>query len=122
MGQNLENRPKFDISYVHMRYNKTAVDMVMQPDTKKISILRNPLDNFVSSWRYYNGLMKDMRRMLPMYAEDHKEFIETKDADFISEMEQFLLDPHKYLKPLHFDHGAYMFTYHPQLLFFGYPT
>lgn len=122
MGQNLENRPKFDISYVHMRYNKTAVDIVMQPDTKKISILRNPLDNFVSSWRYYNGLMKDMRRMLPMYAEDHKEFIETKDADFISEMEQFLLDPHKYLKPLHFAHGAYMFTYHPQLLFFGYPT
>ena len=79
-----------------MRYNRTAVEMVMKPDTKKISILRDPLTNFVSSWRYYNGLMKDMRQSLPMYRINHKVFIETKDADFISEMEEFLKVTDKY--------------------------
>jgi len=34
MGRNLPDQPKFDISYVHMRYNKTAVNEVMHPDHK----------------------------------------------------------------------------------------
>ena len=77
MGRDIPNRPKFDISYVHMRYiiylifitlyiswreiffqsscisryNKTAIDNVMHPETFKISILRNPYDNFISAWR-----------------------------------------------------------------------
>ena len=76
-GSSIKNRPLFDISYVHMRYNKTAVEMVMKPDTKKITILRNPLDNFISSWRYYNGLMKDMRRMLPKAIVEKMFFLET---------------------------------------------
>ena len=59
--------------------------------------------------------MKDMRRSLPRYKEEGEEFIETKDADFISEMEEFLLEPHTYLKPFGYQHGAYMFTYHPQV-------
>ena len=31
LGRDIKNRPKFDISFVHMRYNKTAIDEVMQP-------------------------------------------------------------------------------------------
>ena len=31
LGRGIKNRPKFDISYVHMRYNKTAIDELMQP-------------------------------------------------------------------------------------------
>ena len=53
LGRDIENRPKFDISYIHMRYNKTAVDNVMHPDSFKLTILRDPLTNFVSSWKYY---------------------------------------------------------------------
>ena len=72
MGRDIADRPKFDISYVHMRYipncskimvrnlfqsfyfsryNKTAIDNVMHPETFKISILRHPYDNFISAWR-----------------------------------------------------------------------
>ena len=84
---------------MRFRNRKKSVSIHPKTDTKKISILRNPLDNFISSWRYYNALMKDMRRSLPRYKEEGEEFIETKDADFISEMEEFLLEPHTYLKP-----------------------
>ena len=34
LGRNLPDQPKFDISYVHMRYNRTAVNEVMHPDHK----------------------------------------------------------------------------------------
>ena len=34
LGNNLEPRPVFDISYVHMRYNRTAVNLLMHPDHK----------------------------------------------------------------------------------------
>ena len=61
--------PKFDISYVHMRYNKTAVDEVMNDEVKKISILRDPAENFVSSWRYYSKLTEKIRKMLPLRIE-----------------------------------------------------
>lgn len=43
------------------RYNRTAVDRVMKKDVFKVSILRDPLANFMSSWKYYNGLTKEMR-------------------------------------------------------------
>ena len=35
-------------SYVHMRYNKTAIDDLMHPQTRKVTILRDPMDNFMS--------------------------------------------------------------------------
>jgi len=47
-----------------MKYNQTAVNELMQPDTFKVSILRDPVENFISSWRYYNGLIKDFREMI----------------------------------------------------------
>ena len=31
LGRDIPDRPKMDISYVHMKYNKTAVDEVMHP-------------------------------------------------------------------------------------------
>ena len=34
LGRNLQPRPLFDISYVHMRYNRTAVNLLMQPNHK----------------------------------------------------------------------------------------
>ena len=49
--------PCFEI----LRYNRTAVDRVMKKDVFKVSILRDPLSNFMSSWKYYNGLTKEMR-------------------------------------------------------------
>ena len=61
--------PKFDISYVHMRYNKTAVSEVMNDEVKKISILRDPSENFISSWRYYSKLTEKLRKMLPVRVE-----------------------------------------------------
>ena len=61
VGRDFKQRPKFDLSFVHMKYNRTAVDELMQPDTFKVSILRDPVENFISSWRYYNGLIKDLR-------------------------------------------------------------
>ena len=36
LGKNVNPRPVFDISYVHMRYNKTAIDYLMHPDHKVI--------------------------------------------------------------------------------------
>ena len=52
-----------------MRYNKTAVDDVMNDEVKKISILRDPAENFVSSWRYYSKLTEKLRKMLPLRIE-----------------------------------------------------
>ena len=46
LGKDIPNRPKIDISSIHIRYNKTAIDRVMQPDVKKISVLR-----YVSNWQ-----------------------------------------------------------------------
>ena len=34
-----------------MRYNKTAVDDLMHPETRKVTILRDPMANFMSSWK-----------------------------------------------------------------------
>ena len=51
---------------------------------QKITILRDPLDNFVSSYKYYNGMYKDLRKSLPYYTEnkDH-EFVEGKGTSKI---------------------------------------
>ena len=45
-----------------------------------MTILRDPTDNFISSWRYYNGMYKDMRKLLPMYKTN--DFIEGKGTVF----------------------------------------
>ena len=46
LGRNLPDQPKFDISYVHMRYNRTAVNEVMHPDHKvSIQSVKSKLQN-----------------------------------------------------------------------------
>ena len=50
-------------------------------------------------------------------------FILTKsnsDADFIAEMEDFLVEPATYLADLPYSHGAHFFLYNPQFVFFGW--
>ena len=41
LGRDIPNRPRIDISACHIRYNKTAIDTVLQPYNRKISILRS---------------------------------------------------------------------------------
>lgn len=119
LGRDLPDRPRFDISYIHMRYNKTAVDNVMHEDTFKITILRDPMTNFMSSWKYYNGLTVDLREKVNRDTgiDDWE-----KNPDFYKEMDQFLTKPWGYLESFPFEHSAYFFTANPQFLFFGKPS
>jgi len=118
LGRDIKPRPAFDISYVHMRYNRTAVDRLMHSETRKVTILRDPMDNFMSSWKYYHGLTKEMREMLKVPPLDGNE----KTPDFMTEMDIFLKAPWGYLEPWHYAHSAYLFTVNPQLIFFGQPS
>ena len=45
-----------------------------------------------------------------------------KDPDVYSEIEEFLQKPEHYLENVDFHHGPQLFLYHPQFIFFGYPT
>ena len=78
---------------------------------------RDPVANFMSSWKYYHGLTKEMRLLLEIPPIDGNE----KTPDFIPEMEKFLKDPWTYLNPWPYSHSAYLFTVNPQLIFFGNP-
>ena len=106
---------KFDISYAHNIYNKTAVDSLMHDNTVKLTILRDPLDNFQSSWSYYSKLISDIRDELAIPHLNNK-------PDFITEMETFLENPFSYLNQFAYDHSTWMFTFNPQFLFFGKPS
>ena len=37
----------------HMTWNRNFIEEILPPDTKKITILRNPVSLFESSWKYY---------------------------------------------------------------------
>ena len=52
LGRDIPNRPRIDISACHIRYNKTAIDTVLQPYNRKISILRSVF-SFGSWWLKY---------------------------------------------------------------------
>ena len=47
LGRDIPKSPPFDISFVHLRYNKEAIERVMKPNAKKVSILRHPEQNFI---------------------------------------------------------------------------
>ena len=102
------------------RYNKTAIDNVMHPSTFKVSILRDPLDNFMSSWKYYNGLTKEMR--VKINDDIHPKLDMDKNPDWYKEIEQFLTKPWEYLSSFAYSHSAYLFVVNPQFIFFGYPS
>ena len=94
----------------------------MKPNYKKISILRSPDENFISSWRFYSDIFPDMRKMLPMYSFKQKELpADDDDTDYMKEIEEFLQNPLHYLRSFKYDSPAYFFTFQPQFLFFGYP-
>ena len=40
LGRDVQPSPKFDISFVHLRYNREAIEKVLKPDMKKVTILR----------------------------------------------------------------------------------
>ncbi|CBY39255.1 unnamed protein product [Oikopleura dioica] len=122
VGRDFKDRPKFDISFVHMKYNQTAVNELMQPDTFKVSILRDPVENFISSWRYYNGLIKDFREMIMKDIPVEKRPKEGEDPDYFLEIEQFLTKPVDYLSDYAYSHAAHLMVMNPQLVFFGVPS
>ena len=101
------------------RYNRTAIDNLMHPSTFKVTILRDPLDNFLSSWKYYNGLTKEMRVRIN---EDISPKPDIKHPDFYKEIEQFLTKPWEYLSHFPYSHSAFLFVVNPQFVFFGYPS
>lgn len=119
LGRDIPDRPRFDISYVHMKYNRTAIDRLMQLNTFKISILRDPLANFMSSWKYYNGLTKELRDKVN---DDIVPKLDKEKPDFYKEMDQFLTKPWEYLESFSFGHSAYLFGVNPQMVFFGFPS
>lgn len=62
-----------------------------------------------------------LRQKLPLY--QTKEFDpKEKEPDVYTEIEQFLEKPNFYLENVDFHHGPQLFLFHPQLIFFGYPT
>jgi hypothetical protein len=50
----------------------------------------------MSSWRYYNGLIEDVRKRLVAYDENN--------PDFVEEMKQFLYNPWLYMKDYNWSH------------------
>ena len=76
LGKDIKPQVQFDLSFVHLRYflkevhvkiaihdtsyravtfryHKETIERIMDPSHKKVSILRNPESNFISSFRYY---------------------------------------------------------------------
>ena len=115
LGKYITPRPVFDISYTHLKFNKSAIDLIMHPGTKKISILRHPVSHFRSSWMYFQsqlGKLRDAGRVTKVFPQDS-----TPEQ----EMEIFLENPAFFKKWLSFDDALYMFIINAQLGFFGYP-
>ena len=40
LGSNVVPAPLFDMSFVHLRYDRQAIDAVLKPNAKKFTILR----------------------------------------------------------------------------------
>ena len=51
IGKNSKIEKKFNISTNHLHYNKTAVNALMSSNHFKLTILRNPESQFVSSFK-----------------------------------------------------------------------
>ena len=92
----------------------------MDPNTFKVSILRDPFENFMSSWKYYNGLTRSLRVKVNEDIEPKLDL--DKKPDFYKEMEQFLTKPWDYLSGFAYSSSNYFFVVNPQFVFFGYPS
>ena len=98
-----------------MKYNKTAVDTIMHPEAKKISILRHPIAHFRSSWVYFNVHLAELRNV----GREIKIFPEDSTPE--QEMELFLENSNDLINRLSYDNPLFMFILNAQLGFFGYP-
>ena len=74
----------------------------------------------MSSWKYYNGLTKEMR--VKINADIKPTLDMDKNPDWYKEIEQFLKKPWEYLSSFAYSHSAYLFVVNPQFIFFGYPS
>ena len=82
-------------------------------DFKDLSFdFRNPKDQFISSWTYYNKLFTSLRQLLSSYNEHN--------PDYIGEIEEFLESPHELMKNASMT--IRILQQNPQLIFFGYPS
>jgi len=101
------------MSFVHLRYKKEMTESLIKPGHKRITILRDPIKQFKSTWKYYNAMLKGFRQNLPSYDEDN--------PDFIAEITDFLKRPGSYISGLSYASPEYQFVKNPQFVFFGFP-
>ena len=112
---------KYNISTQHLKYNKTLIDNVMQPGYKRISIIREPTSNFISSYRYYQYLMQPI--WMPMGYRTEKK--NPPQALLYKEMETLLQsyeNAQKVMNQINPAAFARLGTYRSELLYFGYYT
>lgn len=110
---------KFNISTQHLKYDKNLIDSVMQPGYKRISIIREPTSNFISSYRYYQYLMTPI--WMPMGYRTEKK---NPPTDILyKEMETMLESTetaHRIINQINPAAFARLGTYRSELLYFGY--
>ena len=63
IGKNSKIEKKFNISTNHLHYNKTAVNALMSSNHFKLTILRNPESQFVSSFKVRKFSKKKTRKV-----------------------------------------------------------
>lgn len=117
-GQNHQNI-KFDISTQHLKYNRTFMDGVMKPNYKRISIIRQPTSNFISSYRYYQHHMEELWRPFGLRNDTTK----TPTQTLFDEMEHLLQSfdhANRIIQALPPSSQARLRTYRSELLYFGY--
>ena len=66
IGKNSKIEKKFNISTNHLHYNKTAVNALMSSNHFKLTILRNPESQFVSSFIFENLI--DLFSIITIYS------------------------------------------------------
>jgi len=110
---------KFNISTQHLKYDKNLIDSVMHPGYKRISIIREPTSNFISSYRYYQYLMTPI--WLPMGFRAEKK---NPPTDVLyKKMETMLASTetaHQIINQINPAAFARLGTYRSELLYFGY--
>lgn len=126
IGKNSETQKKFNISTNHIHYNRTAVDALMAAPYHRVTILRDPETQFVSSFKFYHDLFPKLAMKLNPNADYNQKRRETRDLkykpgqdDILFEMEKFLDNPWTYIRNFTPRDWSWMALVRPQLLFFG---
>ena len=125
---------QFDISFSHMRYNKTAVDVIFKPETFKFSILRNPIEQFLSSYLYYRNWTNSLTSKI--LGKDGILHINSELERFLKVAIFYILrkifqkkthnwkifqNPWKYLDQIPYEFTRDLIV-NPQMVYFGYPS